>query len=278
MRRSGGLAVVFVLLFALQAASQDIGQRLLDQFTYPHEQLLQQECSRIPLFERLKFQPCQFGYLGEIRAYADQKIIERRQRLEMERSRAWLWFNAPPAIGDCNTVPALEKAKFEFQCAPRQVSDGATGLFEVKLTQLQNQRDALAARIAIIQSDLADLSARASRQPTGLSPDVLAMAEILAKLDQADRRAALLQRFSVEAQRIQLVDLTVLPRIAIEAAPPGVDLHLEAGMDAPIAGKTPQTGDVVVVLGDAPSDPTSLILVHTDLGVVFANKSEFYAR
>lgn len=278
MRRSGIFAVCLLCCFAFEAAAQETGQRLLDQFDYPHEMLGQQDCANIPLFERLKFKPCRYSYIRDMRTYAEKEEAQRRERLELEKSRAWLWFNAPPSIGNCNSVPDLEKAKFEFQCAPRQVSDGAVGLFEVKFSQLQSQRDALAARVAILRSDFERLNARASRQSTTLPPEILALGELLAKLDAVDRQAALLQRFSIEFQRSQAFDLTTLPRIAIEPAPPGLNLHLAAGTGSPIAGQTPATGDMVLVLGDAPGDPASLILVHTDIGVVYANKSEFYAR
>lgn len=256
-------------------ANQGANLRLLDQFVDPYQAL---DCAEFPLFERLKFQRCRFGYLRDIRLYAEQRDALRKERLEIEKSRAWLWFSAPPSIGNCNTVPELEKAKFDYQCAPRAVSDGAVGLFEVKLSQLQSQRDALASRVAIVRGDFERLTARASRVSLAEPQEAQTLREILGKLDLVDRRAALLQRFSLEAQRLQELDLAAMDRIIVAPAPPALDLRRTAEPDAPVIGQTRVDGDVVVVIGEAPGDATTLTLVHDDFGVVFANKSEFYAR
>lgn len=278
MRRSGVLALPLILFLASGVSAQGTAQALFDQFINPYENLSKEECSNIPLPEWPKFRSCRFAYLSEIRAYRDRLEEERRQRLEIERSRAWLWFNAPPSVGNCLTVPDLEKAKFNYQCAPQQNSDGALGLFDTKLSQLQSQRDALATRIAVIRSDFARISARAARQSTMVPPEVQALQEILVKLDQVDRRAALLRRFSLEILRSETGELTSDADILIETAPAGLTLRVEPGEGAPEAGRVSATGDPVIVLGEAPEDSGALTLVHTDFGVVFANKSAFYAR
>ena len=203
---------------------------------------------------------------------------EREKRLEIEKSRAWLWFNAAPAVGNCITVPDLEKAKFEAQCAPRQSADGALGLFDVKLSQLQSQRESLAARIAVIRNDFERMRDRAARQSTVVPPEVQALGDILAKLDQVDRRAALLRRFAVEVRRPEAVDLGSLSQVMIEQAPAGLPLRLEADEGAPLVGQTSTGGDVVIVLGEAPGNSDGIALVHADLGMVFANKTAFYSR
>lgn len=269
------ISIILTLLFVTGAAAQETGQRLLEHFSDPYEAL---ECGEFPLFERLKFERCRFGYLRDLRTYADDRDALRRERFEIEKSRAWLWFSAPPAVGNCNTLPDLEKAKFDYQCAPRASSDGAVGLFEVKLSQLQSQRDALAARMAIVRSDFERLSAKASRQLAVTPPEVQALGEVLAKLDQAERRSALLRRFSIEAQRLQGIDLAAMERISIVTAPAALALRRGPDTEAPLVGQTRGGGDVVVVVGEAQDDAASLILVHPDFGVVYASKSEFYAR
>ncbi|MFK7878338.1 hypothetical protein [Roseobacter sp.] len=261
----------------IASASEAVGS-FLGEFQNPYPNF---KCEDAPILEWLKFEGCGYLYIQELPNYLANREKAWEERLEIERARAWVWFVAPPTAESCDIIPALEKAKFSYQCAPRSEGTDALGLFEWELARLQGQRDGLAARLEIVRNDFERLKTRQATSGV-LSPrDLESMNElrqILDTLDQVARRESLTRRFALELEGNRGLDLGSVTQIVVEEAPAG--LLLKTGSDSGFTevGSISDTGENVIVIETEDTDAQTVMLVHAEFGLVYVDKSEFYAR
>lgn len=276
LRTYAALAVGLSALPITSAHATDVGERLLREFENPYSQF---DCDSAPVLERLKFTGCGFGYITTLPIYLAQREAARTERLEIEKARAWLWFAEPPIAENCNTIPELERAKFAYQCQPRAGGTDALGLLELNLVRLQNKREALAARVAVLRSDYERLRAR--EEVVGrLSPQereqVAQLNTVLASLDRALSKQDAMSRFAFELQRNQ-VNLDTVSGVNLVVAPGGLLIRSSPERTAPELGVA-TNGDVVVLISMAGINDGTLMLVHPDYGLGYADRTEFYAQ
>ncbi|WP_299736509.1 hypothetical protein [uncultured Roseobacter sp.] len=265
---------------AIIATLPGLGARadsLLDSFQSPFENF---DCSSAPVLERLKFDGCQFGYLTfDLPTYLEERKAAQAARVEEEEARVWAWFAGPPTTEDCALLPALERAKFSEQCDPQTASTDALSLFQWELERLRGQRDSLASRISSLRQEYERLQAR--QETIGFSPRASEVAfadftAVLAALDAKLLQVEAITRLSLELERQSELPFGQVRQLSLVVAPANVVMTADAdGVEE--LGKTTADGDQVIVI-DADTDiASSLLLVHPELGLVYANKADFYA-
>ncbi len=275
----GFLALFAASFFPFSSQASQTSDGLLAQIGDPVQI---QSCQDVPLLEWPKFRTeCGFEYLRALPLYLEAREALRRERLEIEKSRAWVWFVAPPTAGNCADIPELEKEKFAYQCAPKRDNNDLVGLFEWDLARLKDQRDALAARVEIVRKDYDRLR---SRQDTfgRSSPEIAAqlegLREVLDRLDAVALRGDVMRRFVMELERNRAFDLGQVARIALDEAPAALSLTADPDPTSEPVGQTNGSGDIVIVIETVEPDPETIMLVHAGYGLVYADKSDFYAR
>lgn len=267
---------VAIGLSPTRAHALDVGERLLLEFENPYEGV---DCSSVPILEYMKF-GCGFEYLTALPEYLAAREAALTERLEIERGRAWTWFDGPPLAGNCEVVPELERAKFVHQCRPNNSGTDALGLFELNLERLKTKRDSLADRIEIVRKDFERLQARQAALGR-LSPDDQARIDdfqaVLNALDRALLKEQAIARFVFEIQRNSTLDLSGASTITIEDVPGEIILRQGPATDTAGLGAI-VPGDVVVVVNMDTSAGDQIAVVHRDLGLGYVARSEFYGR
>ncbi|MEM0921543.1 MAG: hypothetical protein AAGI13_00755 [Pseudomonadota bacterium] len=212
-----------------------------------------------------------------------EREAQRLARLEIEKERAWLWFTGtgPPTVENCADVPELEKAKFAYQCAPRQNNADVVALFEGELARIRDQRDRLSARVEIVRKDYERLTAREAslgRSSPDMSAQIAGLEGLLDKLDAVTLRGDVMRRFVMELERNRDLDLGQVARIAFDEAPPALPLSSGPEPTSDPVGQTNGGGDIVIVIDTLEATQDTIMLVHEGFGLVYANKTDFYAR
>ncbi|WP_420862021.1 hypothetical protein [Algirhabdus cladophorae] len=263
---------IFLCLFSANGAVADM---LTDQFPNPVDEVV---CDQIPVLERGKYEKCAFAYLEfELDPFVAELEARREQRRIAQQARLWEWFTAPPVAASCEELPELERAKFVFQCDLQQSSAGTLSYLDLNLQRLQTSRDSLARRITALQNEFTELQARQDRVDSAPSA-VLAAPElgaVLTRFQSVADQATTMERLASElAQR---PDLGKIDKITLVSAPVGI--NLTDWQDASVViGQIDRSGVLVAMINAAWTNPQSVLLVHPQLGLVAALKSEFNAE